>query len=398
MKRRKAIWITLIASAAAVCLVVTTLVFLGFFGSEDDTHFEQDETRVVVVDTTGSSLELYKAGTDLDTAVRFQPYDGAPIWLPRGDYFLVSHRSQRTAIYPVNILGYRGGPEKDGGLAITVRGYPATEPPVIPDGSGFAFVPSGYFLMGDRLNPNEPHYVWTQAFFIAQFEVSNAEFAAFLTSDDGYQNDVNWSESGKVWKRDNPSRTSAALRENDPEFARFGQPDMPVTGVTWFEAIAYCKWITAKYGGKRWLFSLPSEAEWEKAARGPDGFDYPLGRAISDAETSVYNWKKNPSAERTVFGIEESRSKYRPNRYGIYHLGGNVVEWTQSVYRPFTRLRPYSEDDDRNQETLRGARVARGGSWYSASTALLYIPYRDAFEPEISHHDLGFRIVTRALP
>ena len=88
---------------------------------------------------------------------------------------------------------------------------------------------------------------------------------------------------------------------------------------------------------------------------------------------------------------------YRPNRYSIYHLSGNVVEWTSSVARPFNRERPYV-DVERNREDGNEARVARGGSWYSASIALLYVPYRDWFQPEVNHHDLGFRIVARPLP
>ena len=397
MRRRRAVWIFLIASAAA-CLIATALYLFQFLQSEENTHFELDETKVVVVDTTDSALELYKAGADLDSATPIVSYDRSPIWLPRGDYYLVSHQNDRTAIYPINIHGYRAGPEEDGSLALTIRKYSETDPPAIPGGTGFAFVPSGYFLMGDRLNPNEPHYVWTQAFFIGQFEVTNAEFSAFLHAEDGYNSDLNWSEAGAAWKRTSDSHSSAGFRATDPEFSRFGQSDMPVTGITWFEAVAYCRWLTAKYGGHRWLFSLPSEAEWEKAARGPDGFDYPLGHTISDAEASHYNWKKNPSAERTLFGVEESRSRFRPNRYGLFHLGGNVVEWTQSIYKPISRLIPYSDDDDRNRDALAGSRVARGGSWYSASAALLYIAYRDAFEPELSHHDLGFRIVAKALP
>jgi formate dehydrogenase (NADP+) beta subunit len=86
-----------------------------------------------------------------------------------------------------------------------------------------------------------------------------------------------------------------------------------------------------------------------------------------------------------------------PNRYGLYHMSGNVVEWTQSISRPYSRLRPYV-DDDRNGEEAKGLRVARGGSWYSASIALLYLPYRDSFQPELSNHDLGFRVVARLVP
>jgi formylglycine-generating enzyme required for sulfatase activity len=118
---------------------------------------------------------------------------------------------------------------------------------------------------------------------------------------------------------------------------------------------------------------------------------------ISDNETPLYNWKKNPDAVVTVVGIQDSYSAYRPNRFGLYHLTGNVVEWTQSTNRPYNRERPYV-DDDRNHDDAVGLRVARGGSWYSASIAILYIPYRDAFQPEHSTQDIGFRIVAKLLP
>jgi formylglycine-generating enzyme required for sulfatase activity len=258
------------------------------------------------------------------------------------------------------------------------------------------FVPSGHFLFGDRLNPNEQHLVWTQGFFIGQFEVTNAEFRVFLSSPDGFANDLNWTEEGKRWKARSLDSSSARLIPGDAEFIRFGKSDQPVTQVTWFEAIAYCNWLTKRFGHGRWLYSLPTEAEWEKAARGPDNFDYPLGQSLSDAEIGSYNWKKNPLTEVTVFGTGDSEGKFRPNRYGIFHLGGNVVEWTLGTNRAFNREKPYA-DDDRNREDLTGVRVVRGGSWYSASNALLYIPYRDTFQPEISHNDLGFRVVVRNL-
>jgi formylglycine-generating enzyme required for sulfatase activity len=181
------------------------------------------------------------------------------------------------------------------------------------------------------------------------------------------------------------------------EYKRFGQPDQPVVGVNWFEAIAYCRWLTKKLGEGRWLFALPSDAEWEKAARGPDGFDYGLGRSVSENQVKLYNWKKNPSAEVTVVGLGLSRTSYRPNRYGLYHASGNAAEWSGSVYRPHSRSRPYS-DDERNHDDTLGRRSVRGGSWYSASTATIYIAYREAFQPEVSTPYLGFRVVARPLP
>ena len=151
---------------------------------------------------------------------------------------------------------------------------------------------------------------------------------------------------------------------------------------------AFCVWD----GGR-----LPTDAEWEKVARGPDGFDYALGMTISDDEVSLYNWRKNPGASVTVVGIQSTRDSYMPNRYGIYHLTGNVAEWSQSVNVPYNRDHPYLEDE-RNHDETPGLRSARGGSWYSAAISYLYIPYRDAFQPEHCNQELGFRIVAKALP
>jgi formylglycine-generating enzyme required for sulfatase activity len=197
---------------------------------------------------------------------------------------------------------------------------------------------------------------------------------------------------------ENRSQASSLLNASDTDYPRFGRDDQPVTGVTWFEATAYCEWLTREMGASRWLFSLPSEGEWEKAARGPDGFDFALSSELTDDVSSFYNWKKNPGASETVIGIEETRSRFRPNRYGIFHQSGNVVEWTETLDRQFSVQARYDENDGRNRHDVSGARIARGGSWYSASSALLSVAYRDAFQPELRHHDLGFRVVARPIP
>ena len=358
-------------------------------------HYERDETQLVVVNLVDAKPTLFRAGKNLDNIVQVDEFSGEPIWLTKGNYFLQVEQTGDTVFYPVPIQGYRSGTETDGSFAVTIR--PIPERPSLPSGTNFAFIPGGYFLFGDRLNPYEPHLVWTQGFFMAQFEVTNAEFREFLNASDGYADGANWTEAGSQWKARWRSASSAELSANDTEFKRYGQDDHPVTQVNWFEAVAYSRWLTRKHGGGRWLYSLPTEAEWEKAARGPDNFEYPMAQNLSDAETRLYNWRKNPLAEVTVVGTRETSEIFRANRYGIYHLGGNVVEWTQGLYKPFNREKPYATEDGRNREDESGVRVVRGGSWYSASNALLYIPYRDTFQPEISHNDLGFRIVVRTL-
>jgi formylglycine-generating enzyme required for sulfatase activity len=361
-------------------------------------HFERGETELIVTNLAGLRLQLFKSGKTLRQAQTVASFNGARIWLPAGNYFLQAGLPNQVFFYPVHIMGYRRGPDAGGSFALTIRTVPHEAPPRPPAVStDWAFVPSGNFLLGDRRNPQEPHYVWLPAFFIGKFEVTNAEFAEFLHDPRGYHDDSVWTDTGKAWKNANHPKMSATLRSTDAEFKRFGQPDQPVTHVTWFEAQAYCRWLTKRFGHGRWLFSLPSEAEWEKAARGPDDFDFALSPSLSDDEVGLYNWKKNPDAAVTVVGVADSKTDYQPNRYGIYHQSGNVVEWTTSIIRPFSRNHPYVEEE-RNREDMNETRIVRGGSWYSASIALLYLAYRDSFQPEVSHHDLGFRIVARPLP
>ena len=96
-------------------------------------------------------------------------------------------------------------------------------------------------------------------------------------------------------------------------------------------------------------------------------------------------------AEVTVVGWPDTRARYRPNRYGVYHASGNAREWTQSVFQHYTIARPYREDG-RNADDTPGMRVTRGGSWYSASAVRLQLGYREEFQPELSSDDLGFRV------
>jgi formylglycine-generating enzyme required for sulfatase activity len=386
------------ATALIVGIAVTLLVYRSS-ARQEQLHFEREETELIVSNTSGAAVSLFKAGNSLPSAASMPPTSAEQVWLPRGNYFLKVDGSGTTLFYPVPITGYRSGPDEDGAFTITIRSLPDISPPprLLSNLPEFAYIPSGHFLIGDRLNKQEPHYVWLTGFFISPFEVTNAEFRQFLNDPSGYGDDSNWTEAGARWKAGNASRASALLNPEDSDFKRFGQPDQPVTHVNWFEAAAFCRWLTQKIGDGKWMYTLPTDAEWEKAARGPDSFDYGLGMLVSDAEVHLYNWKKNPGAEVTVVGFEETQSNYSSNRYGLYHMTGNVAEWTQSVFRAHNRGSPYVEDE-RNHDETPGQRTVRGGSWYTASIAVLYIPYRENFQPEVSAPYLGFRVAARLLP
>jgi formylglycine-generating enzyme required for sulfatase activity len=258
-------------------------------------------------------------------------------------------------------------------------------------GLGYVHVPGGAFVLGERQNPGEPHAAWVPGFHLAAFEVTNREFRLFLSDPVGYDDRANWTSGGWAWKTGGASQATARLASSDERYARFGRDDLPVVLVSWYEASAYARWLTRRLGGGRWLFRLPTEAEWEKAARGPDGFDYGLGMQLSELQAARYNWRKNPGAAVTLVGVEETRRAYRPNRYGVYHASGNAREWTQSLFRRTNAAHPW-RDDERNDGEAPGFRVTRGGSWYSASAVRLQLAYREESQPELSSDDLGFRI------
>jgi formylglycine-generating enzyme required for sulfatase activity len=352
------------------------------------------ETKLEVLNRSGSEVRLFRAGAALDEAAPV-PLEPGGTWLAEGNYFLEARASGQSWLYSVSLAAARiaGG----GSYAVTVRTPGRATPPLPPGGTtGFAYVPAGPFLLGERRNPREPHYAWTTSFYLGVFEVTNGEFRRFLSAPDGWADRRSWTAAGWAAR---PARTAstAGLVPGEPDYGRFGEDDLPVVLVSWFEANAYARWLTRAAGGGRWLFRLPTEAEWEKAARGPDGFDFGLGAELSEPQMGLYNWKKNPGAETTLVGVAATPRYYRPNRYGIWHASGNAAEWTQSVSRPYNREAPW-RDDERNADESPGLRSTRGGSWYSATTSRLSLAYREEFQPELTSNDLGFRIAAFPLP
>jgi|GEM_PF-850940 formylglycine-generating enzyme required for sulfatase activity len=365
---------------------------------EDDLHFRNEETQVLIANVSGAEISLYRAGGSIASATPVAA-GGLSFWLPKGRYFIQASRGGSSLYYPLQLSGYHSGPDENGAFTVTIRQVPREHPPrLFPMLPAFAFVPSGWFAFGDRQNPTERHHVWLGGFFIAPFEVTNREFASFLNDSDGYANAVNWSEEGLRWKQENKTASTAGMSVRHPEYRRFGADALPVTWVNWYEASAYCIWLTRRIGGGVWLFRLPTEEEWEKVARGPDTFDYGLSMSVSDAEFNLYNWHKNPDAETPLMDQAHTLQAYRPNRYGVYHMSGNVTEWTdsRSAYSVGSRAGSAAAKEKLGRES--GRVVIRGGSWYSASTATLYIPFRDSFQPEHSTQEVGFRIIARRLP
>ncbi len=219
-----------------------------------------------------------------------------------------------------------------------------------------AVVPAGDFLMGSddpELDADErpAARVHVETFWIDRVEVTNARYGFCV-------------EAGACSLPAGPAVNDATKAHH------------PATIVSWVQAAAYCQWV-----GKR----LPTEAEWEKAARGGDGRRYPWGPSFEPDRLNAGYTAGTTAVGRYAGGASP---------YGVLDMAGNVWEWTSSLYRPY----PYDPGDGREDPTARGARVNRGGSWYYGAS---YV--RTTYRATANHMyrriaDLGFRCASSSAP
>ncbi len=196
------------------------------------------------------------------------------------------------------------------------------------DGMTMLYVPAGSFTMGSDSGQNDEkpvHTVTLKAFWIDRFEVINVMYTFCV----------------KAGACSAPRETKSSTRARYYGTTQYN--NYPVIYVSWNDAIAYCKWA-----GRR----LPTEAEWEKAARGTDGRTYPWGNAAPDQNKLNYN---NNVGDTTEVGKYPSGASI----YGALDMAGNVWEWVSSQARAY----PYSATDGREDLAVAASRAARGGSW-----------------------------------
>lgn len=218
-------------------------------------------------------------------------------------------------------------------------------------------IPSAWFVMGsERGQENERprHRVWVDGFGIGKYPVTNREYEKFLT----------------------------ATKNPVPPFWRvpaFSDPAQPVVGVSWHEAVAYCRWLSEISGE---TFRLPTEAERERAARGGrDGAEYP--------------WGDEPPWEKRLAGCNhEADGPLRvgvnpPNDFGLYDMSEGVHEWCSDYYD--AGYYQYSPEQNPAGPETGQRRVSRGGSWrhrvpFSRCAA------RSSLPPNFQYADYGFRL------
>ncbi len=218
---------------------------------------------------------------------------------------------------------------------------------------GMVLIPGGRFVMGSE-NPGEspPHEVEVDSFYLDKYEVTNREYKEFIDST-GHPEPPYF---------------------NDPHF---NKPDQPVVGVSYYDALSYAEWK-----GKR----LPTEAEWEWAARGGLEGPYPWGKDPPDKTKCNYA----PQGEKELDGYEWTApvGSFPPNGYGLYDMAGNVWEWCQDIYQ-----KRYPESFQKNPKGPDSGytHVLRGGSWISTKPKYLKVTSRLELKPFVKDRYYGFR-------
>lgn len=281
-----------------------------------------------------------------------------------------------------------------GTLLAAVSGY-AVEPPRTytgKDGIVMSYVPEGSFKMGSDepdivLSAGPVHRVTTDAFYMDRYEITNRQYADFLNAakpsegPDGSR--PKWvvlrsdlEETGKEnwWPTE-------IIMVNGVYRAFEGYETLPAITVSWDGARVYCEWAAER---------LPTEAEWEKAARGglegkvyEWGNEIPTGGVIFDR-----SWKDNQRPAPT-----EPVGNYHPNGYGLYDMAGNVWEWCSDWYdQNYYKTSP---SDNPKGPDSGNFKVLRGGSWYN-NAYVLRVALRNSSTPTNQNDAVGFRCVKDA--
>jgi len=228
------------------------------------------------------------------------------------------------------------------------------------------------------------HRVWVGEFFIGRFPVTQDEYASFIRATGYPAPSVRGLPLVTSGGSDSEFRELAApyvWENNEPPP---GHGSHPVVLVRYDDAVAYCRWLSETLGR---LVRLPTEAEWEKAARGGlEGQKFPWG---DDIDPSRCNFLADPSLKRQR-GTRPTGT-YPPNGYGLYDLSGNVWEWVSDWYG--ADYYAIGEKRDPHGPETGAMRIIRGGSWVSDDVEMLRCAYRHKVPPDTYAYSIGLRIV-----
>jgi formylglycine-generating enzyme required for sulfatase activity len=240
------------------------------------------------------------------------------------------------------------------------------QPSGLPD-IAWCKVPAGEFIYQDSARLTLP------TFLIAKYPVTYEQFQAFVDAPDGFYNKKWWEGLTK--------------RETRPGEQAFKFANHPRENVNWYDAVAFCRWLSAKLG---YRVRLPTEQEWEKAARGSDGRLYPWG---NDYASGYANVDESKYGNIGSFYLERTSAvgsyPHGASPYGMLDASGNVWEWTLADREEDERPDGRSGSEER--------RVVRGGSWADGQ-GYACVPFYMQFDASLRFDAAGFRVVTSAPP
>jgi formylglycine-generating enzyme required for sulfatase activity len=276
-------------------------------------------------------------------------------------------------------------------IAITAAAQAPQAAKVVNDGYGdFVYVPAGPFKMGDNFGDGEDrerpvHTVYLDAFYIGKYEVTNGDWKKFQ-ADPMY-------DDPSIWPDGRPVPRDQSPYWNQPQNHGGGTPgsdDYPVIGVNWDAATAYCNWLSKKTGKK---YRLPTEAEWEKAARGTDQRRFPWGNEIDHSYANFVGSQKFDTVQIAGYYDGSKRGDFQTKNgaspYGAMDMAGNVMEWCQDWYqRDYYKFSPRRNPKGPEKGAYR---VLRGGSFFFEAQDLRSYARSGAWPSFQAFRMVGFR-------
>lgn len=235
-------------------------------------------------------------------------------------------------------------------------------------GVAMRLIPAGTFSMGMEGGPefDQPvNLVYLNSYYLDQFEVSNSHYRQCVTA-------------------------GACISPKDAEFENYADylnsptyDDYPVVNVSWYQAKAYCEWRGAR---------LPTEAEWEKAARGTSGFIFPWGNNFITTNLNFcdkncsQSWAMLEADDGYVYTAPVTAFPWGQSSYGLYNMSGNVAEWVDDWYQAYPGGNSAASADFGETD-----KVVRGGSWFDPPPFMIRADHRFSLWPEASYDLVGFR-------
>ena len=363
-------------------LLIIGLLSVAGCGGDDDTEITNSQPiidRVIVPEEVkaGEKIKLEVVAHDADGdrltynwEVSEGTVDAVGVWTVPAD--------ATSAIVFVHVNDGVNSAVASSKISVEIVAPPDPSKPIVP--KGMVLIPAGEFQMGstdpEAQNDEQPvHTAYVDAFFMDEHEVTNLEYQKFVLANPRWQRDQIDSKFHDgdyltLWR---------GRRGNDyPK----GKADHPVVYVSWYAAMAYAGWV-----GKR----LPTEAEWEYAARdGLSGKKYSWGDVFDSGKANFGN----------IVGDTTAVGKYPPNGYGLYDMTGNVYEWCLDEYnKDFYFTSPHENPLSgansvdwiiNNFTSIKPNRVLRGGSWNS-DPRYLRVAFRRWNKPSFTSENFGFR-------